>query len=286
MLSHLLSCCLRTAWACRLILPVLGFAPVVFAGDVALEKEENNIREAAFRFQFGHYATGEQKSAKVYFLACGESKPDPSDEFMSRFAGHTPPVSKLSACEANAIKGVHDKKTGEQGVVFTVSYFINWDSTNTAFVTGTYYSGRSFSENSFYLKKENGNWKVTNEDVRWVMGGGLRPIIPDIVYWCSGMLAAIPLTALICRYRRARNSKNSYKSMLLGACCASVLTWFCLDGRIVFTPAFWVWLASGAESKGSWVDWIAFSVGTTTAFAVLPALGVVIYYQTKTRKQL
>ncbi len=49
---------------------------------------EDDIREAVFRYQFAHNASAQQQGAKVYFLSLAEDK-DPSDRFMLRFKDHT-----------------------------------------------------------------------------------------------------------------------------------------------------------------------------------------------------
>ena len=57
--------------------------------------EQNEIREAVFRYQFEHNASGQQQTAKVYFLSFGKDQ-EPSDEFIARFKDHKPPVKKRS----------------------------------------------------------------------------------------------------------------------------------------------------------------------------------------------
>lgn len=71
---------------------------------------EDDIREAVFRYQFNHNASGLKQNAKVYYLSFGEEGKEPSDAFLERFKGHTPPVKKAS--EFNG---------GQQGLVFNVT---------------------------------------------------------------------------------------------------------------------------------------------------------------------
>src|SRR5689334_13010252 len=82
--------------------------------------DEDDIREAVFRYLFEHNASGQQKKAGVYCLSLGEDA-DPSDEFMRRFAGHKPPVRKLSQCTVGPYHGVIDKRTQKVGLKFRVS---------------------------------------------------------------------------------------------------------------------------------------------------------------------
>ena len=62
--------------------------------------QEDQIREAVFRYQFQHNQSGIQDQARVYCLTSGSwnEDDDPSDEFMTRFQGHVPPVKKGSQC--------------------------------------------------------------------------------------------------------------------------------------------------------------------------------------------
>jgi len=141
----------------------LAFASVSVGADQARQLQEDDIREAVFRWQFDHNVSGQQKRAKVYFLSVGEKYGDPSDEFLKRFADNQPPVRKRSECTADAGKGVLDKKTGEQGLVFNVTR-IQWKSDTEVEVEGGYYeAGLSASGNIYTLKKEQGKWKVVND---------------------------------------------------------------------------------------------------------------------------
>ena len=142
---------------------LFAFLSVGMGADNARQSQEDDIREAVFRWQFDHNVSGQQKKAKVYSLAVGEKYSDPSDQFMKRFADNQPPVRKRSECNADAGKGVLDKKTGEQGLLFHVTS-IKWKSDAQVEVEGGYYeAGLSASGNIYTLKNERGNWKVTND---------------------------------------------------------------------------------------------------------------------------
>ena len=103
---------------------LFGFASLGLAAEKARESQTDDIREAVFRWQFDHNASGQQTNSQVYFLEVGEKGGDPTDEFMKRFANHKPPVRKVSACSANAGKGVLDMKTGEKGLIFRITRFL------------------------------------------------------------------------------------------------------------------------------------------------------------------
>jgi hypothetical protein len=147
---------------------LVGFASLGLAADKSRENQTGDIREAVFRWQFDHNASGQQKKAQVYFLEIGQKGGDPSDEFMKRFVDHKPPVRKVSACSADAGKGVLDKTTGEKGLIFRVTS-IDWKSDTEVDVQGGYYeAGESASGNTYTLKKEKGKWKVTNDKMHWI----------------------------------------------------------------------------------------------------------------------
>jgi hypothetical protein len=142
---------------------LFAFSSLGFAADKPRESQTDDIREAVFRWQFDHNASGQQKKAQAYFLGVDDKDADPTDEFMKRFADHKPPVRKASACSADAGKGVRDKKTGEKGLIFRVRK-IEWKSDTEVAVKGGYYeAGLSASSNTYTVKKEKGKWKVTND---------------------------------------------------------------------------------------------------------------------------
>jgi hypothetical protein len=63
----------------------------IFAVNIDRLGQEDDIREAVFRHQFDHNASGQQKTAHAYWLAIfvSEKDSDPSAQFMKRFAHHT-----------------------------------------------------------------------------------------------------------------------------------------------------------------------------------------------------
>ncbi len=147
---------------------LFAFASVGLATDSARQGQEDAIREAVFRWQFDNNASGLQRTAKVYCLRVAENDGDPSDEFIGRFAGNKPPVRKASECSTDMREGALDKKTGEKGLVFSVGR-ITWKSDAEVEVAGGYWEGGlSASGNTYTLKKENGQWKVTSDKMSWI----------------------------------------------------------------------------------------------------------------------
>jgi hypothetical protein len=150
------------------IIALLALTPLGFAADSWRESQIDDIREAVFRWQFHHNASGQQKKAQVYFLQVGENGDDPTDEFIKRFADHKPPVRKRSASSEDHGRGVRDKQTGERGLIFRVSK-IEWRTDAEVEVKGGYYEANlSASGNTYTVKKQDGKWKVTNDKMDWI----------------------------------------------------------------------------------------------------------------------
>jgi hypothetical protein len=118
--------------------------------------EEENIAEAVFRYQFENCCVNPKYS--VYFISRGDDL-DPSDNFMKRFAGHNPPVKKVSQ-SVKVSDGVNDKETGERGVILGI-HRIKWlnnaeiDVSVSEFVWGWGQSGSVCR-----VVRENDKWKV------------------------------------------------------------------------------------------------------------------------------
>ncbi len=148
-----------------------AFTSFGFAADKARESQSEEIREAVFRWQFDHNTSGHKTNAQVYFLSIGEicqEGDELSDEFMKRFANHKPPVRKVSASTKSPSKGIVDKKTGEKGLIFSVTN-IEWKSDTEVHVSGGYCKELlDASGNTYTVKKQKGKWKVTNAQMNWM----------------------------------------------------------------------------------------------------------------------
>lgn len=117
-------------------------------------QESLDICEVVFRYQFKHNASTLQDNAKAYFISIlGQ---DPSDEFLSRFSGNTPPVGNGS-----------EFAIGE-GLVFCISS-INRIDEDTVQVSGGYYEAELSSSNHIYtVVRKNGKWVVESDEMQWI----------------------------------------------------------------------------------------------------------------------
>ena len=135
------------------------------------DKQEDDIREAVFGSQLAH-EEGRPRRWKpaVYFLSLwgtgGDGK-DPNDDFMKRFAGHTPPVKKYSKSTEDDSQYIIDDETRVRGVIFSVSK-ITWFGESKVEVFGGYYVGYlNSSGGTYYLEKKDGKWIVVGYKERW-----------------------------------------------------------------------------------------------------------------------
>jgi hypothetical protein len=161
--------------AVLLILTVSGCGDSSTAPKVTQSSDDNDIREAVYRHQFLHNASGQQQQAAVYFLAVcslidstqGWRTADPSPELMLRFAGHTPPVKPWSACRS-VCGDVLDTLTLARGLLFRTEA-IRRITADSVEVDGGYYEGNlSASGNRYTLRRSSGIWIVVKDRMLWI----------------------------------------------------------------------------------------------------------------------
>lgn len=146
------------------IVILLCFVAAGLASDGGRAAEEDNIREAVFRHQFEHNASGQQRHAHAYCLAImtGDQHKDPSHRFMTRFSHHKPSVRKASDCHWTEIQVV-ENRWGRSALIFFVSD-ITWVSDTEVTVNGGYEEGNvSSSGNTYTVVKEKGKWTVVKD---------------------------------------------------------------------------------------------------------------------------
>ncbi|MGO8743640.1 MAG: hypothetical protein ACLQUR_14745 [Limisphaerales bacterium] len=90
------------------------------------------------------------------------------------------------------------------------------------------------------------------------------------------MLATIPVAGMICRIRIASKKPISYGTLLMSACSIPLLVAFIAT---CVQPDIW----RSREHKMT-PEMFLTMLGCMTAMCVLPALGVVVYYQKRSKK--
>jgi hypothetical protein len=125
-----------------------------------------------FRYQYEYYASGQQQTAKVYFLSVRTVDDstgywingDPSEALLAHFSENVSLVPQFSSCTLSTA-GVFDKETGERGLLFDISE-IRWISDAKAEADGGYFeAGLSASGNTYYLEYIDGQWTVTRSGI-------------------------------------------------------------------------------------------------------------------------
>ena len=151
-------------------------APAPVPGSAGWREAETlSVEEAVYRFQFVDSNTGVPTSSLTYCLARStqtELLPwsDPSEALLRRFAGHQPPVKKLSSCQMDLrnLSGVTDLETGGRAVIFRVSPLV-WESDTEVVVDGGYHaSGLSGSGKTYRVRFQGGTWVVVEARWRWI----------------------------------------------------------------------------------------------------------------------
>ena len=126
---------------------------------------ENDIREAAFRYQFAHNISSLQNHAAFYFLEIGPKFTDPSEEFLKRFKDFKPVVKKASESRCDENSQIIDKTTGKLGLIFYTND-IKWLSPSKAQIDAGYAEANlSAGSNTYIMEKKDNQW-VVSEDIK------------------------------------------------------------------------------------------------------------------------
>lgn len=153
-------------WRATLVLFLESLGPAV-ADDAGRKAQEDDIREAVFRQSFS-----EHKNETVFFIGIQSAEkrasPDPSDEFLKRFADTKLKIRKESQAGESRIGEVADPDNGGSAVRLFIGT-ITWDSDTDVSVKGGHYKNPLDASGSTYtLKKGNDGWKVVKVERRWV----------------------------------------------------------------------------------------------------------------------
>jgi len=128
------------------------------------EDRGDDVREAVYKYMFDKYMPELQADVEIYYLAVG-SRSDPRSDLVERFKGHVPPVRKVSASSRLGTGGVHDRSTGQKGVVFNIGS-LKWIGEKEAIATGgLYQGGESVASSTFHVEWLDGEWVITEEDM-------------------------------------------------------------------------------------------------------------------------
>lgn len=138
---------------------------------------DDDVREAIFRQLIQSHAQEPGNTINVYclsFLEGGQdpsdttAAQDPSDEFMARFKDSSGIVKKYSDCGTlHDMLQVYDKATGAFAIIFSVGN-ITWINQSQVQVYATYRQDGIMAAGSIYtLEKQNGQWVITKETLKW-----------------------------------------------------------------------------------------------------------------------
>jgi len=128
------------------------------------EDRDDDVRVAVYNYMFDKYMPELQADVEIYYLAVG-SRSDPRSDLIVRFKDHVPPVKKVSASSRLGTGGVHDRSTGQKGVVFNIGS-LKWIGEKEAIATGgLYQGGESAASSTFHVEWLDGEWVVSEEDM-------------------------------------------------------------------------------------------------------------------------
>ncbi len=150
-----------------LVLLVAASALLGCAMPLDRAAEEDNIREAMFRFMIAEKQDLQGQQDHYYFLSVhsdsSRSHGDPSDEFMKRFDGNSPVVKRASECTNDAPRGVVDKVNGTRGHILHLDP-VRWLSDREVEMQwADHTSGSNGYGGRCRLRWSVGNWILTHK---------------------------------------------------------------------------------------------------------------------------
>lgn len=129
------------------------------------------IQAAVLEYQFTHNHSGLKESARVYCVeVMGEDAKasDPAPSVIKQLNARNGRVRAGSSCSVNADSLVVERSSGKQGIIFRIGQ-LSWESATDAAIEGGYYEGSlSSSGNTYHVKKVNGAWVVTGDELSWI----------------------------------------------------------------------------------------------------------------------
>jgi hypothetical protein len=129
--------------------------------------QQENIREAAFRYLFHHNASGLQQTARAFCLSIQERDPTPA--FLERFHDERISVLPLSACSQEGWRGVHVRKSGDEAIWFDLAAQPYWSTNFEVFIDGSYYEAPLSSAGyTWRLVRHNISWGIASGRMLWI----------------------------------------------------------------------------------------------------------------------
>jgi hypothetical protein len=101
-----------------------------------------------------------------------------------------------------------------------------------------------------------------------------------IIGFTVPLLVTVPVTVLLCRIRTARRLRSSFGTVLLSALVVTFFWLGCVTGGDIYTVGYWHGFRPKPPDRELMLKVVAFMIIT----CALPALGVVHYYQRRSRK--
>lgn len=130
--------------------------------------EEDQVREAVFRYQFEFNASGQGTAANAYFLSV-EGEKDPSPQLLQQFDAHRPPVKPVSASTLEPGTAlVLDMETGLPGLIFSITQIRRLSDDEVEVDGGYCEASESASGNTYRVAKQDGTWEVVGLQPLWI----------------------------------------------------------------------------------------------------------------------
>lgn len=152
----------------RWVRQVVKITVVKISDHKAVSRNSNDddlIREVIFKVNIEQWhKRNTNRKIKSYYLAVDDIQ-DPSESLIKKFAGYGFPVKKVSESLIEPEGSiVTDKKTGKQGIIFSISK-LEWKNIDEVKATGGNYMGNMASYYCLYtLRRENGEWKIVSSE--------------------------------------------------------------------------------------------------------------------------
>jgi hypothetical protein len=129
------------------------------------------IQVAVLEYQFTRNHSGLKDSARVYCVEVTDDKfgtADPAPVVIKQLNARNERVRAGSSCSVNADSLVVERSSGKQGIMFRIGQ-LTWESATEAAIEGGYYEANlSASGNTYHVKKVNGAWVVTADELSWI----------------------------------------------------------------------------------------------------------------------